>query len=530
MAHGFSRGEPESPGRFVSPTSEEGGHPSFDGRSSVLAGSMRAGVVVWIAAAIVLTSAAPTLAASGLRGKIDAILARGKKSGVTLGVRVLAVPDGEVLYSAGADKSLKPASNMKLITSAAALDLLGPTFVYKTVLAKKEEDLLIVGSGDPATGDPRIASDRGEPITAIFHAWAKALKASGITEIGGKILFDDSVFEAQRTHPSWKPEELDSWYAAPVGGLNFNDNCIDAVVSPAKKPGAPAIIQLTPRTESVEIENFCKTGKGRPLIRRRPGQDVLVLTGRCSKKTSVAPVAVHDPGELFASACRMALVASGVRVGKVTRRVRVRNADGSLPSEWRVIGTHESTLPVVLKRCNKRSQNLFAECLLKTVGYYHGTAAGQKGLPLGSWTTGRAAIRRFLIKAGVEPYQCVIDDGSGLSHDNRLSAMHLTEVLRYMFAHPHKQIFLDSLAVSGRDGTIRRRMTDITGQVHAKTGYVSGVRTLSGYVCDDSRTHWACFAILVNGIRGSTRPYARIQDDVVRAIEASLATATAATK
>ena len=472
-----------------------------------------------VAPLVLLAISAAPCAADDLAKRIDAVVNRGKKPGVIIGIRALELPAGKVLYSLNANRAFKPASNMKLVTSAAAVDMLGLDFTYRTVLARRGDDLLIVGAGDPGTGDPRLADARGEPITAMFHRWANALRSAGITEVRGRLLFDDSVFEATRTHPSWNPAELAAWFAAPVGGLNFNDNCIDAVVKPAAKPGQPAIVQLTPRTDSVRVENRCRSGgKGRPLIHRKPGQDVLILTGRCPKQTSIAPVAVHDPGKLFAGACRMALVASGIKIGRVTERVRVRTPDGSLPEGWTVVATHTTGLPDVLARCNKRSQNLFAECLLKTLGYHHGTSADQPGLPIGSWTTGRAAIRRFLMKAGVPAHQCVIDDGSGLSHDNRLSPAHLTQVLRYMFDHPARKSFIDSLAISGRDGTIKKRMRDIAGQVHAKTGYVSGVRTLSGYVSDRSGKAWACFSILFNEIPGSTREYAAIQDDVVRLI------------
>lgn len=457
--------------------------------------------------------------ADDLAGRIGSILNGGKKSGVQYSVHVVELPDGKVLYDLNADRSLKPASNMKLATTAAAIEMLGIDFAYRTILARRGDDLLIVGSGDPATGDPRLAGEKNEPITAIFHRWADSLRKQGIAEIAGRLLIDDSVFESTRTHPCWKPADLDNWFAAPVGGLNFNDNCVDAKIQPASKPGGKPIVQIVPHTESIRVENRCRSGgKGKPSIGRKSGQDVVVLRGNCPKKTSVGPVAVHDPGMLFAGACRAALVAKGIKIGCEIKRVRIRKPDGTLPGDWTVIATHTTSLPTVVTRCNKASQNLFAECLLKTLGYHHGSTAGRPNLPEGSWTAGRAAVRRFLMKIGVSPYECVIDDGSGLSHDNRLSAAHLTSILRFMFNHAHRDVFVNSLAVSGRDGTLKHRMGKLAGQVHAKTGYVSGVRTLSGYVRDRERKNWACFSILVNGIRGSTRPYADVQDRIVQAV------------
>jgi len=465
-----------------------------------------------------VTCSAGLHAAPDLSKRLDAALAPGRKPDVLMGVRVLDLPGGQVVYSLNAHRVFTPASNMKLVITAAAVDLLGMDFTYRTVLARRGDDLLIVGAGDPATGDPQIARQRNEPVTGIFHRWADALRAGGITEVRGQLLFDDSIFDATWVNPSWNPEELDSWFAAPVGGLNFNDNCIDLTVQPAAKSGDPVLVEMVPPTQTIQLVNTCRTGgSAHPLIRRKPGEDVLILTGQCAKRTGLPPVAVHDPGRLFAGACREALVASGIRIGGELRRVRIRQADGSLPPDWTIVATHETPLGEVLARCNKSSQNLFAECLLKTLGYHHGRSPGESP-PVGNWTTGRMAVRQFLMKAGLPPHECVIDDGSGLSHDNRLSPAHLTNVLHYMFNHPAREQYINSLAVSGEDGTIKRRMRDIGGQVYAKTGYVSGVRTLSGYVSDRGGKRWACFAILVNGIKGSTGPYVAIQDDVVRLI------------
>jgi serine-type D-Ala-D-Ala carboxypeptidase/endopeptidase (penicillin-binding protein 4) len=462
----------------------------------------------------------PTMAlAADLAGRLNAALAPGRKAEVVMGIRVLELPGGQEAYALNADKAFTPASNMKLVTTAAALDLLGLNFRYRTVLAHRGDDLLIVGAGDPGTGDPRLATLRGEPITAMFHKWADALKAAGLTEIRGQLLFDDSIFDSTWINPGWNAAELDTWYAAPVGGLVFNDSCVDVRVSPGPKPGEPLIVEMTPPTRTVQLINNSRTGgNGTPLIRRKPREDVLLLSGQGSKRREIAPVAVHDPGLFFAGACREALVAKGIRLGEQIKRVRIRQADGSLPAEWKVIATHETPLVDVASRCNKYSQNLFAECMLKTLGYYHGQSAGDGGTAVGSWTTGRVAVRKFMMKAGLPPYECVIDDGSGLSHDNRLTPTHLTNVLRYMYNHPGREQYVHSLAVSGKEGTVKKRMKDISGQVYAKTGYVAGARTLSGYVSDRGGKRWACFSILVNGVKGGTRGYADIQDEVVRIV------------
>ncbi len=470
--------------------------------------------------AIVLAAAffgATAFAANDLASRIDGVVASGKKGEVMAGIRVVELPSGQVLYALNANRAFIPASNMKLLTTAAAIDLLGVDFTYKTLLVQRGNDLIVIGSGDPGAGDPRFALQRNEAVTAMFHRWAEAMGKAGIKEVTGEILFDDSIFDSTWINPSWRTAELDSWFAAPVGGLNFNDNCIDMIIEPTK-PGEACNVVMTPRTQTVQIVNNCRTGgKGKPVCGRKAGEDVIQINGGCVKKTTLSPVAVHDPGMLFAGAFREVLVASGIKVSQKIRRVRVRQADGSLPADCKVLAVYETKLPDVLTRCNKFSQNLFAECLLKTIGYYHGRTPGDAAA-VGSWTTGRVAIRQYMMKVGLQPHECVIDDGSGLSHDNRLSPTHLTTVLQNMYNHPARDIFIQSLAVGGKDGTIKKRMTKLEGQVYAKTGYVAGSRTLSGYVSDRTGKKWACFSILFNNIKGGTTPYVTIQDEVVKLI------------
>ncbi len=504
--------------------------PEPDGRTTCRRNGVRAGAFPLFLLLLPLLSGLERCAAADVQSRLNAALARGKKEGATVGVRVLDLPHGEEVFSFNADRAFTPASNMKLVTTAAAVDLLGLDFTYKTVLARKGDDLLIVGAGDPGTGDPKFADQRKESVTAMFQRWATALKAAGVTEVRGALLFDDSIFDDARINPTWNTAELDTWYAAPVGGLNFNDNCIDLVVEPAHKTGDPVVVTMIPPTQTVQLINTCRSGgNGTPLVRRKPGEDVLILTGQCSKKRGVAPVAVHDPGRLFAGACREALAGAGIRIAQSIKRTRIRQADGSLPSDWKIIATHETSLGDVISRCNKSSQNLFAECMLKTLGYYHGRSPTDAA-PVGSWTTGRIAIRKFLMKAGLPPYECVIDDGSGLSRDNRLTPTHLTNVLHYMYNHPARAQFMQSLAVSGREGTVKGRMKDISGQVYAKTGYVSGARALSGYVSDRNGKNWACFSILFNGVKGGTASCAAIQDDMVRIVAQWLEGKSPATK
>jgi D-alanyl-D-alanine carboxypeptidase/D-alanyl-D-alanine-endopeptidase (penicillin-binding protein 4) len=225
-------------------------------------------------------------------------------------------------------------------------------------------------------------------------------------------------------------------------------------------------------------------------------------------------IPVFDPGVFFASTCRTSLTAKGIRVNGEMRRVRVRLADGSLPQDLEVIATHESRLGDFLWRVNKSSQNLFAEALLKSVGTY--TDRCGEHVP-GSYEAGRAAVREFLTSIDAKQEGVVIDDGSGLSHSNRVTPAVLTAVLRHMDRHGQRSLWWSSLAVPGEQvGTLRKRMVPLEGSVFAKTGYIGGVSALSGYVVGPGQRGYA-FSVLCNDTgkaKGGTTAARKLQDSI----------------
>jgi D-alanyl-D-alanine carboxypeptidase/D-alanyl-D-alanine-endopeptidase (penicillin-binding protein 4) len=456
----------------------------------------------------------PAAAQVPLRQAIDDLIRQSPASEATLAVRVICLPAGQVIYSVNADEPMIPASNMKLLTTAAAAALLGEDFQFRTLLARRGEDLVIIGGGDPATGDPRLALEEGVPITAMFHRWADRLAEAGWTDIAGDLVFDDSIFDGQWRHESWPPDEADRWYAAPVGGLNFNDSCLTIAMQPSR-PGEPIEFECSPRQTTVQVSNRCTTGgKGSAVVRRAPDSDEIVLNGRLRKPLTV-DVAIRDPGLFFAGACRTAMAARGVRIRGDTRRDQVRQTDGSLPPDLQVVAEHATPMSAILERCNKDSQNLFAECLLKTLGCVHARRTGSADA-IGSWPAGQQAVLKFLQDAGLPTEGVVIDDGCGLSRQNRVPARLMTELLRYVHAQPFGELFVQSLSVSGRDGTLAKRLDgSYEGQLLGKSGYVRGVRTLSGYVVT-RQGHWLAVSILVNEFTGSSTPFTRLQDDICK--------------
>lgn len=460
--------------------------------------------------------------ADGLREKIDAVLSGKSAPAGHVGVRVIEVDTGKVLYSARAEELFVPASNMKLLTTAAALGRLGPNFTFRTTFALQGEDLVVLASGDPGLGDPRLAARAKEPIDAVFVRVAKAIKATGRERIAGDLVVDATVFDGELFHPNWPADQRSEWYAAEVAGLNFNDNCIDIRLSPPKEAGQPVQVELIPDTGYVTVSNKAVHDPAKHLVwfRRVGNTNQVVAGGRVKERMwSAESVTIHDPSAYTARVLADVLRREGVELAGAIRFRRVRKADGGEPEDLVVLHRHEQLIGPCLWRCNTHSQNFFAEALLKSLGAYRDGSPRPTGQ--GSWAAGRAAVLEFLRDAKLPlPDGLVIDDGSGLSKANQISPMLLTELLRHMAAHPSKEMWMDSLATGGVDGTLRRRFRGLNngdgeGVVLAKTGTLSNASALSGYVrsADD---RLLAFSILADRLKGGVWQARQAADKIVK--------------
>lgn len=408
---------------------------------------------------------------------------------------------------------------MKVFAMAAALSELGPGFVFETVLATDGTDLYVIGDGDPAFGDEKLHDARDEEITTDFERWADALLLHGAHAIIGDLVIDESIFDDQWVHPSWEEDDLDNWYAAPVSALNFNDNCIDVTIRPAQRRADPVLVSFQPGTSLVKIINKCLSGgQGTPVLHHAYDTREYRISGRCSKRWRFGPVSFPDPGLLFADSLRTVLVKKGISVAGAIRRERVREAGGGLPGSLTILGKRTTPLRDVLRRTGKDSQNLFAECLLKRAGYAWARSSGSPD-PHGSWRLGAGAVLELLERAGINTRGLSVADGSGLSRRNTCTARQLASLLAWTYGEPEGRILYESLSVAGMDGSLRKRLMDIPGRVHAKTGTMQGIRTLAGYINAHGRPRYA-FAVLFNGYKGSSTPYKEIQDRICRILAA----------
>ena len=423
------------------------------------------------------------------------------------------ISTGKTVYGHRPQSALIPASNAKLITTAAALDVLGADFAYETVFALDGNHLVIMAAGDPLTGYPGSDGDSPAEILGIFDRLADQLSERRISVIAGDLVIDDTIFDDQRFHPSWPVDQANRWYAAQVSALNFNRNCIDIAVTPTK-PASAVRFATTPQTKYVTVDNDCTTAaKNTAWAAHTSVPNHLVLKGTC--KTDVEfPVTIDRPAAFFGYVLAEHLLGRGIRINGKLIIKQLRDPDtGRPPNDLDVIYTHRTPIADVLARANQDSLGLAAECLFKTVGAYYDRPAGGV-CRQGSWLTGRAAVTAFLKKLDIPTNQYHIDDGSGLSKKNRLSARCLTTVLTYIARSDAAEMFADSLATGGT-GTLagRRRFAQraYRDRVQVKTGYVSGARALSGY-CQTKDGRRLAFAIL------STAPNSAILDQIVKAM------------
>jgi len=454
-----------------------------------------------------------------LERRLTELLGSVSASSVDMGVAVVDAADGRLVFCRNDDQPLIPASNQKLLVMAAGLELLGSDFEFRTLLGARGGDLVIIGDGDPAIGDPKLCEQSRRGVLDVFGDWTRALLSTGYESFAGDLIIDESMFDDQLVHPSWDKADLHRWYGAPVGALNLHDNCIEVTVWPTPQSGAVRW-SVTPPTTLIKIVNRVQSSsRGVPVIARSSDPFLYTLSGRCGSRVTLGAAPIADPGLIFADVFSGVLREAGIHVSGTLRRERVRTRRGALPDDFAIIATHRTPIKDVLGRIGRNSQNLFAECLAKRVGYEHmRRTAGEPAI--GSWVTASAAIRWFCRQAGADTAGLVFADASGLSRDNRVTARQFAELLVYMFRHENRKVFMDSLAVPGQDGSLRKRMAEMESRVIAKTGTLSGVKSLSGYVLGSETTY--AFSLIFNYRRGSGATYKKLQDELCRLLAADI--------
>ncbi len=445
-----------------------------------------------------------SFAKADLAKRVDGIISRSLQQKVRFSIHIVKADSGEAVYNHDARELMIPASNMKIITTAAALKYLGPDYEYKTKVGLCDDTLVVLGSGDPLLGDERTDAKYGREKGWIFKDIAEALKRKGIDTIED-IVVDSSVFDDQRVHPSWSKKELNKWYACEVSGLNFNDNCI--VIS-TKNNGGKVEVFIEPQTAFIKFDNQVKPiSKGTSAVGtyRNKEPNMIVIYGRCKDRVGPFDVAIERPAAFFGFLLYENLTKSGIR----TRGHLVEKTLDD-PGDFKLLTQYVTALADCLARSNKNSLGLAAEALLKTISA-HNNPNGKYG----SWDRGRELVSEYLLGLGIDKSQFYIDDASGLSRQNELSAYAITKVLLNIYNSDNWELYKDSLAVGGVDGTIARYFKEekYKGKIIGKTGYINKVKTFSG-ICTTEQGDYI-FSILANNTNGRTRG---VINDIAEAI------------
>ena len=432
------------------------------------------------------------------RSSITEKLAKAEGKRGKAGCVVMDLDTGKTLFSHNADLALTPASNMKLLTTIAALDQLGGDFEWITrVMADGNlrdgalhGDLSIMGGGDPNLSG---RFHDGDPL-AIFKQWAASIKAAGITRITGDLKYDSTLFGGDSYSEGWpKDDQYIKWYCAEVSALAFNDNCVGIRVTPTK-PGQAARIEVIPDTSYVTLINETTTAAGRKgaeigIVRPR-GTNTITVKGRVYEQATwgyTTDVTVHDPAAYAATVLKETLVREGIKVDGSIKPVTLAAADFERST---LLVEHRSSLLQALSPINTNSQNLHAEMLLRQLGVRY---SGK-----GTFKTGAAAMEAYLKQHGLHGDNVHVVDGSGLARGNDVSCTLITKLLQRAAGSKHFEAFKQSLAIGGETGTLEKRLSgrDVKGKVFAKTGYINNVRALSGYVFTGRKRY--AFSILMN--------------------------------
>jgi D-alanyl-D-alanine carboxypeptidase/D-alanyl-D-alanine-endopeptidase (penicillin-binding protein 4) len=465
----------------------------------------------------------PARVSADLAGEIRAVLNENYFKKAEVGIAIIdlssdAAPPKSI-FRHQSDIPLMPASNLKLLTTSAALDRLGGDFKFRTTLLVHDQDVYLIGDGDPTLGDYELIKNAGWDVTTVFKSWAAELRKRNVTSVRN-VIVDDSVFDEIFVHPSWSTRYASAAYSAGVAGVNLNANCANFYLKVGTKESIVSYL-INPPTRYLSVKNTCISGSSDEVaLGRVPGKNEIVLSGQAAHN-SIEPicVTVHDPAMYAATVLSETLASEGISVsGGVSRDRSVRERAGKDAVGWPVVAELQTPMAPVLARANKDSMNLYAEALCKRLGY---AVSGESG----SWANGTGAVGEFLKKIGVDESQFHLDDGCGLSRQNNVSAGAIATLLAYDFHSKNKQVFLDSLGVAGQDGTLKGRFkgSDLRERVMAKSGYIDGVSSLSGYL-KTKNDRWIAFSILMNDLPVKTNNTAKeMQERIVSAVDRSAA-------
>lgn len=424
-----------------------------------------------------------------------------------VGLVVKDLKTNKILYSYQPNKCFVPASVLKLVTTATALELLGPDFRFQTQLeidgnlsadGVLNGNLFIRGGGDPTLGSSALNNGN------FLDQWLRIVQQKGIKKINGQVIADASLYDNEGVSPFWLWEDIGNYYAAAVYGISYLDNTFQLVLQSGPVGTTPKIVRVIPPLPDLIIENYLKStliSFDSAYFYGMPYSNVRRLYGEipANRSSFVVKGDIPNPVLLLAQHFTEQLNKNGIHV--------TQDATDQVPSSRNrtVIYTHYSPpLKEIIAEINKNSNNHYAEQLFRYLALQNEKVATNSGAI--------KVITNFWKSKGLNVNQLFLYDGSGLSPMNAVSAQFITDLLTYMFHQSkYKTDFIHSLAVSGNQGTLKSFLTytPLEGKVYAKSGNIARVKSYAGYMEKEDRIY--AFTILVNNIRNSKAVQHRIE-------------------
>lgn len=438
-----------------------------------------------------------TSSQNDLKNKMEQFQNLPEYKNASIGIHIQELKSGETLYGFNEDKLLIPASTLKLITSATALEILGSNYRFKTKLGYIGEtekntlkgNLVVIGGGDPTLGSEYFVKNNSN----FLENWAKKVKLAGIKKVEGDLLLDASIYDSEKVPATWIWEDIGNYYGAGANAFTIYDNLSRITFGSPKKTGqATKIISIYPKIEGLKILNEVVTANnnsdnafvfGSPLDKRRTIRGTIPR----NRKAFTIKAAIHNPEEILAQELLRYLAKEGVFISGKVRFEEVNQ------KAFQPIYIQESpTLSEIAKVLNYESVNLFAEHFLKQI------SAEKNGV--GKRKVGIQTLKKFWELKGVSTASLFMEDGSGLSHFNAVSPSFFTDLLRQM---SDNKSFIHSLPEAG-EGTLSRFSKNLFpgNTLKAKSGSMTRVRCYSGYLQLDSGKK-VVFSIMVNHFSGS---------------------------
>lgn len=464
-----------------------------------------------------------------LHTRISEVLAKPQFAPATIGVKVVSLDTGKVIFEENAGKLLRPASNMKLYTVATALDKLTPEYRFVTSVyaaAKPDSsgvvrgDLTILGRGDPTFA---ARFNDGDYFKGIDNL-ATRIVSAGVKRVEGDLVGDETYFIGPKYGSGWEWEDLTWYYGAEISPLTVNDNALDLFIKPGAAIGQPAVITTGPPDPLLTIVNKVTTsakGEQRQLnIHRGLGENTVTIVGSIplEDRGYSGGIGISHPGLLFVYLLRASLAQKGVTVtgkSRTTGTVSQPTIPITVPSGYEIAKLESPPFSIIAAQTLKPSQNLYTELILRTLGKVTPPPATMPPLRQTSEDLGLEAVRSFLKTMGIPADSLVLNDGSGLSRGDMITADATVQLLAFMNKHRYADVFRAALPVAGVDGTLRNRMkgTSAENNVRAKTGSLTGAASLGGYVTTAAGEKLA-FAVIVNNYPSDVEPRSMCIDPI----------------